>query len=119
MTGFKTLETAGPYSLVECYPKTGRQHQIRVHLEHLGHPIVGDKLYGMPDDVASRIFDRTAITAEIEARLKLPRHALHAAGIRFTNPMTAQKIEFNCELPPDLKRFMDEQRSKASHPTAH
>ncbi len=113
LTRFKRLETHGEFSLVECFPKTGRQHQIRVHLDHAGHPIVGDKLYGIPEEVSARIYDRELLSAETEARLMLPRHALHAAGIRFTSPVTGQKIEFSSELPKDLRAFLDRQ-SKAS-----
>jgi 23S rRNA pseudouridine1911/1915/1917 synthase len=114
LTRFKRLEIHGEFSLVECFPKTGRQHQIRVHLEHAGHPIVGDKLYGIPEEISARIYDRTLLSAEIEARLMLPRHALHAAGIRFTSPVTGQKIEFRSELPNDLRAFLDRQPKPTS-----
>ncbi|OFZ22108.1 MAG: hypothetical protein A2X94_08765, partial [Bdellovibrionales bacterium GWB1_55_8] len=72
-TAFRTLETRGKYSLVECFPKTGRQHQIRIHLEIAGHPIVGDKLYGLPEEEAARYYERKHQTPEALARLILPR----------------------------------------------
>jgi 23S rRNA pseudouridine1911/1915/1917 synthase len=106
-TRFKRLEVCGSYSLVECFPKTGRQHQIRVHLDQVGHPIVGDKLYGRPDEDSARIYDRKYLPRELEARLLLPRHALHAAGIRFTHPITGIKVEFSSGLPADLREFLD------------
>lgn len=118
----------GRFSLVECFPKTGRQHQIRVHLAHIGHPIVGDKIYSLPENQALRLFepDQTPppdplddttlsssmpfsapryIPAEIEAKLILPRHALHAAGIRLKNPTNGRPMEFHSALPEDLRQF--------------
>lgn len=110
LTRFRRLETFsnrdGEFSLIECFPKTGRQHQIRVHLEAAGHPIVGDKLYGMPEAEALRFYERRHLTPEAQARIILPRHALHAAGIRFRHPVTGKPIEFESELPEDLVRFM-------------
>lgn len=96
----------GTFSLVECFPKTGRQHQIRVHLDAVGHPIVGDKLYGMPESEALRFYERSHLTPEAQARLILPRHALHAAWIRFIHPVTRLPIKFESKLPEDLQRFL-------------
>lgn len=115
-TRFKRLETAGNYSLVECHPKTGRQHQIRLHLDLAGHPIVGDKLYGMPESESLRFYERTLLTPEAEAALILPRHALHSAGIRFDHPLTGQRLEFRSELPEDLRQFLEQERRRAGTP---
>ncbi len=109
-TAFKRLDTAGNFSLLECAPKTGRQHQIRVHLESVGHPIVGDKLYGMAETEAVRFYERKRLTPEAEARLILPRHALHSAGIKFCHPLTGKRVEYTCGLPTDLKAFFEAQR---------
>lgn len=106
LTAFKRLETAGEFSLVACYPKTGRQHQIRLHLDAIGHPIVGDKLYGMDDQEALRFYEREFISPEAQAKLLLPRHALHSAGIRFEHPVSGKMMEFTCELPRDLREFL-------------
>jgi 23S rRNA pseudouridine1911/1915/1917 synthase len=106
-TEFRRVAVYGNYSLVECFPKTGRQHQIRVHLDAVGHPIVGDKLYGLPEAEALRFYERQHLTPEAEARLILPRHALHAASIRFTHPRTEKKLEFSAPLPPDLQAFLN------------
>lgn len=109
-TAFKRLDTAGAFSLVACAPKTGRQHQIRLHLESAGHPIVGDKLYGMPESEALRFYDRQHLTPEAEAALLHPRHALHAAGVAFIHPVTGKRLELRSELPRDLREFFERQR---------
>jgi 23S rRNA pseudouridine1911/1915/1917 synthase len=111
MTRFKRLEVAGNFSLVECFPKTGRQHQIRVHLDHVGHPIVGDKLYGMSEADAYRYFESKFLSAEAQARLILPRHALHAAGIRFLHPVTGLWLDYRTDLPADLRGFFESQKA--------
>jgi 23S rRNA pseudouridine1911/1915/1917 synthase len=108
-THFERLGVYGDFSLVECFPKTGRQHQIRLHLDSVGHPIVGDKLYGMDEDEAFRFFERQFISPEAEAKLLLPRHALHAAGIRFEHPITGLRVDFSSPLPADLQKFLDQQ----------
>jgi 23S rRNA pseudouridine1911/1915/1917 synthase len=115
LTRFKRISRHGEYALVECHPHTGRQHQIRVHLESAGYPIVGDKLYGLDEDEAYRFFERQFLSPEAEAKLLLPRHALHACWIRFTHPVTRLKMEFHCELPKDLQAFLDQQDKKIQH----
>jgi 23S rRNA pseudouridine1911/1915/1917 synthase len=109
LTSFKRMGIYGDFSLVECTPKTGRQHQIRVHLEAAGFPIVGDKLYGMPEEEAVRFYERSHLTPEAEAKLLLPRHALHAAWIRFVHPATQKAMAFEAPLPGDLQDFLNAQ----------
>jgi 23S rRNA pseudouridine1911/1915/1917 synthase len=85
-------------SLIECTLETGRTHQVRVHMAHIGHPLIGDPLYGrgfksklrkLPDDVQAKL-------------AKLDRQALHAARLAFVHPVTGTLLEFNSPLPDDL-----------------
>jgi 23S rRNA pseudouridine1911/1915/1917 synthase len=104
-TSFQTLETKGRFSILSCFPKTGRQHQIRIHLESEGFPIVGDKLYGMPE--SSRILEFHDFSIEMQARLLLPRHALHAESLEFLHPVSEESMHFQARIPEDLKQFLD------------
>jgi 23S rRNA pseudouridine1911/1915/1917 synthase len=90
-------------TLVECRPHTGRQHQIRVHLWALGHPILGDKLY--PDE---ELFLEWAEGGDdvVRERLPLLRHALHAAGLSLLHPRTGTPLCVDSPLPPDLQAFV-------------
>jgi 23S rRNA pseudouridine1911/1915/1917 synthase len=114
-TGFRVLtrftNNNSPFALIEAEPKTGRTHQIRVHIANAGYPIVGDKLYG-PDENCYLEFIETDWTPSLEARLLLRRQALHASGLlfefegtefRFESPLPADMVGF---LPTDQKPVM-------------
>lgn len=79
----KRFSRAGSsFSLLRLIPRSGRKHQIRIHLAHLGHPIVGDKIYGGDPDLYLALVEGR-LTGEQRARLILPQHALHAGRIQF------------------------------------
>ncbi len=88
------------FSLIRAVPITGRTHQIRVHLASIGHPVVGDKIYGPDEQLYLRFID-TGWTPELEQRLLLPRHALHSTKLAIVG-----KIEWESPLPVDLAEFV-------------
>lgn len=102
------LTDGSPVTLVECRPKTGRQHQIRVHLKHAGFPIIGDKIYGGEIEQFLRFCDGEQ-TDEDRARLRLPRQALHASRLELPHPATGQPLVIEAPLAPDIQAFCDEQ----------
>jgi len=92
-TRYRVLESIAGFSLVELYLKTGRTHQARVHLAHLGHPLLGDALYGRSSPVLSR-------------------HFLHAHHLGFKHPATNEDMEFHSGLPEDLAAVVDQLRDQ-------
>lgn len=98
-TRFRRLERWRAADLLRAELDTGRTHQIRVHLLHLGHPVVGDRTYAPERHRAVSGPDR-AWAAGLARRV--PRQFLHAAELRFTHPRTGEPLEFRSPLPPDL-----------------
>jgi len=87
ITHYEVLKTTDNYSVVKCILETGRTHQIRVHMAHLGHPLLGDTLYGKPSNLISR-------------------QALHAYKISFIHPINRQKVELEIQLPADFENLI-------------
>ncbi len=92
------------FSLIEASPVTGRMHQIRVHLSHLGYPIVGDKIYG-PDERCYLDHIATGWTPDLAARLLLPRHALHSCELSLETGEFS--LGWSSPLPDDLRAFIE------------
>jgi 23S rRNA pseudouridine1911/1915/1917 synthase len=89
-------------ALVECRLETGRTHQIRVHLAHAGHGLIGDPVYG-----GRRRLAAAAVGPEAAAAAEaFPRQALHAATLGFVHPVTGETLRFRSDLPPDLERLV-------------
>lgn len=95
----------GAVALVRCWPLTGRTHQIRVHLAHAGHSVVGDKIYG-PSEECYLEFITTGWTPALEQRLWLPRHALHSCLLRVV--LEGEALHWETGLPEDLDSFLGE-----------
>lgn len=95
VTDYRVLETRGELSLVEIGLETGRTHQIRVHLAYIGHPILGDTVYGAKKPVPG-----------------LTGQCLHATGLRFLHPRTGEPVELHCPLPEEFTRMLEKLERK-------
>lgn len=104
LTEYTVLKRLKGFTLVNARPKTGRQHQIRVHLSAIGHPLVGDKIY--KDERFFLRYINEGFTEEIKKELILPRHALHASRISFRHPITGDLLNIDAEMPEDLTLFI-------------
>jgi 23S rRNA pseudouridine1911/1915/1917 synthase len=92
-------------SLVRCFPQTGRMHQLRVHLSHLGHPIVGDKIYGSAPDPAYDEFCEQGPSPELNALFGAKRQMLHAVVLEFPDPQTG-RCRIEAPIPDDFLAFL-------------
>jgi len=109
VTHYRVLERLGPVTLVECKLETGRTHQIRVHMQYIGHPLFGDKTYGGAQIVkglpSGKYNQFVANSFDI-----LPRQALHAKSLGFTHPGTGEFMQFESDLPADMIAVLDRWR---------
>ncbi|MES0861557.1 RluA family pseudouridine synthase [Ruegeria sp. SCPT10] len=103
----ESFGNAAGLALIECWLETGRTHQIRVHMAHAGHGLVGDPVYGGKRKLAAKAF--SAKTAE--AVRAFPRQALHAAVLGFEHPVTGENLRFEAELPEDMQTLIDTLRA--------
>ncbi len=100
----------GRFTLVRVRIETGRTHQIRVHLSSLGHPVVGDTLYGAPGEIRAEADQRVMKKSRRRAleTVALPRNFLHAAELEFAHPRTGAPLALKAPLPPELVAFLEE-----------
>jgi 23S rRNA pseudouridine1911/1915/1917 synthase len=116
ITRFETLERFGIATLVKVRLLTGRTHQIRVHMTHYGHPVVGDPEYG---GRSREVVRRQTDVPAFECMLKLiKRQALHAAVLGFWHPKTGKYLEFSSPLPEDMELLLEFLRSGRARPAA-
>ena len=111
VTRFRVVQRYAGHALCAAHPETGRQHQIRVHLAAIGHPIVGDKIYGAGERYFMRACDEEASAGRISDELLalfdgLPRHALHAHRLTFPHPRTRAPMTIESPLSPDLVSYI-------------
>jgi 23S rRNA pseudouridine1911/1915/1917 synthase len=94
------------FAAVQAMPKTGRTHQIRVHLAHIGLPVLCDRAYGHRAELL-----RGELSGDSsDATVVLNRQALHARRLRFTHPRSGQVLEIEAPLPPDMRAVLEELR---------
>jgi 23S rRNA pseudouridine1911/1915/1917 synthase len=106
VTHYKVLQNLRYVSLVQCNLETGRTHQIRAHLQYLGHPLFNDATYGGDKILKGTSFSK--YKAFVENCFKaMPRQALHARSLGFTHPATGTFVQFESELPQDFKNVIE------------
>ena len=98
VTHYRVIDRLRGAALVECRLQTGRTHQVRVHLTHLGHPLIGDPVYGR---------ERKGFKSILET-LSFKRQALHAKRLGFIHPVTGEKLSFDSALPTDMQELLSE-----------
>jgi 23S rRNA pseudouridine1911/1915/1917 synthase len=114
LTFYQVIERFRGYAYIRCKPRTGRTHQIRVHLTHIGHPIVADKLYSGRDRLSIR--DLMGARSPDETVL-IERQALHAHTLRLAHPLTDRPLELVAPLPPDMAKTLVALREHRLSPT--
>jgi 23S rRNA pseudouridine1911/1915/1917 synthase len=115
VTFYEVLERFRDFALVRCKPQTGRTHQIRIHLTHIGHPILADKMYSGRDritlgDVVGPERMSTLTPGEADSTL-IDRQALHAHRLRFRHPMTGEVVDLTAPPPEDMERTLQALRT--------
>lgn len=110
---YRVLERFAHATLVQVEPKTGRTHQIRVHLDHIGYPVLCDRLYGGRASItASQLLRRTPVDKEEPPIIS--RHALHAQRLQIDHPQSGKRMTFEAPLPPDMQTVLDTLRADES-----
>ncbi len=112
LTRFEVIEKLSSFTLLRCLPETGRTNQIRVHLEHIGHPLAGDKLYGRSDEQFLE-FVRSARSGKYDPLpwMEAPRHMLHASKLAFNHPVSKARVIFECPMPEDMEAFIAQNKN--------
>jgi 23S rRNA pseudouridine1911/1915/1917 synthase len=106
VTHYRIVERFSHASLIELQLETGRTHQIRVHMQHLGHPLIGDKMY--------KPAPSSNIPEMLQAYPSIDRHALHAFLLGFRHPVDGRELQFIAELPSDMSRLVEQLKEEAS-----
>ncbi len=105
VTHYKVLERMGYVTLIECQLETGRTHQIRAHMRHIGHPLFSDATYGGDKILKGTVFSKYKQFVENCFEL-MPRQALHAQVLGFLHPTQKKQVLFESPLPPDFESVL-------------
>lgn len=117
VTHYRVIERYGYTTLLECVLETGRTHQIRAHMKHIGHPLFGDERYGGTEILRGQ--RSSTYKAFIQNCFALcPRQALHAQTLGFVHPATGRQMDFDSEWPDDFRRLIDKWRNFIKGTTA-
>ncbi|HAC22693.1 MAG TPA: RNA pseudouridine synthase [Porphyromonadaceae bacterium] len=114
VTHYRIVERLGYVTLVECQLETGRTHQIRVHMKHIGHTLFNDERYGGHEILKGTTFTKYKQFVQ-NCFAICPRQALHARTLGFIHPRTGEEMNFESELPEDMTKLIDKWRSYASN----
>lgn len=117
VTHYRVLERLGYVNLIECRLETGRTHQIRVHMEHIGHPLFNDERYGGDRILKGTTFSKYRQFVENCFRI-MPRHGLHARSLGFVHPTTGQRVHFERDMPQDMASVVERWRNYVAGRTA-
>ena len=110
VTHVRVVRRFRAHTLVEAQLETGRTHQIRVHLAHIGHPVLGDPVYA-----GRRRLPAGATAALLDALASLHRQALHAAKLKLAHPRTGREMSFEAPLPEDMQRVLAALEADLAH----
>lgn len=113
ITHYKVMERFNYVTLVQCILETGRTHQIRVHMKHIGHPLFSDDFYGGDKIVKGTVYTKYKQFVE-NCFAICPRQALHAKTLGFIHPTTGKEMNFDTELPPDMEQVIEKWRKYVS-----
>lgn len=114
VTHYKVIERLGYVTLVSCKLETGRTHQIRVHMKHIGHTLFNDERYGGEKILKGTTFTKYKQFVENAFKI-LPRQALHAKTLGFIHPVTGEKMNFDSEIPEDIANCIEKWRQYTKH----
>ena len=114
LTHYEVVERFTYVTLVKCHLDTGRTHQIRVHMKHLGHPLFNDARYGGDKILKGTTFSKYKQFVENTFKI-LPRQALHAKTLGFAHPLTSEPMSFDSEIPEDMAAALEKWRNYVKH----